>query len=155
MSSALKRRFNFETVKPISDKAFEIMLVKQQLASELGVLMQEVHISDSVIELLVTVFGELRTGQTMGGTPLKTPDAVMSTAEAVNIAHSACLQAIYLDNGELKSGHIAQQLVGVVFKDNAEDAKRLRYYLDTVIKERARTDDDYKSFYDASRELSQ
>lgn len=154
MSSALKRRFNFETVKPISDKAFEIALVKQQLANELGELHRAVRAPDAVIELLVTVFQELRQGQTLSGTPLKTPDAVMSSAEAVNIAHSACLQAIYLDDGKLKPAHIAQQLIGVVFKDNAEDAKRLRYYLDTVIKERARKDAEYKAFYDASRDLA-
>jgi hypothetical protein len=44
-------------------------------------------------------------------------------------------------------------LVGVVFKDNPDDAKRLRYYLDTVVKERARKDADWKSFYEASREF--
>lgn len=103
-----------------------------------------------MIELLVTIFNELRRGQTEQGTPIKTPDAVMSTAEAVNIAHAAALKAIYLGNGELHSGDIAQQLVGVVFKDNAEDGKRLRYYLDTVAKERGRKDADWKALYDAS-----
>ena len=153
MSSALKRRFNFETVKPIQDRAFEIELVQYQLKQELKELYQHVKIKPQVIELLVTIFNELRTGQSLQGANLKTPDAVMSTAEAVNIAHAASLQAIYLGNGELQAGHLAQQLLGVVFKDNADDAKRLRYYLDSVVKERARQDKDWKEFYEASREF--
>lgn len=154
MSSALKRRFNFETVKPISDKQFEIELVNYQLKNELGDLYTEVNVQQNVIELLITVFQELRKGETQGGANLKTPDAVMSTAEAVGIAHSACLQAIYLDDGILNAGHLARQLIGVVFKDNQEDAKKFKYYIDTVIKERARKDNDYKMFYEASREIS-
>ncbi len=153
MSAALKRRFNFETVKPIQDRQFEIELVNLQLKQELKELYSEVNIRPQVIELLVTIFNELRTGQSLQGASLKTPDAVMSTAEAVNIAHAASLQAIYLGEGELKAEYLAQQLFGVVFKDNADDAKRLRYYLDTVVKERARLDANWKAFFHASREL--
>ncbi|MCU4537909.1 AAA family ATPase [Acinetobacter bereziniae] len=153
MSAALKRRFNFETVKAIRDRKFEIELVGLQLKQQLAELYQEIQIRPQIIELLVTIFNELRTGQSLQGASLKTPDAVMSTAEAVNIAHAAGLQAIYLSDGILKAEHIAQQLVGVVFKDNPDDAKRLRYYLDTVVKERARKDADWKSFYEASREF--
>ena len=151
MSAALKRRFNFETVKPIKNRDFEIQLVQLQLKQQIGDLYSELTVQPAVIELLVTIFNELRTGQSLQGANLKTPDAVMSTAEAVNIAHAASLQAIYLDDGVLKAQHIAQQLIGVVFKDNPEDAKRLRYYLDSVVKERARQDTDWKAFYDASR----
>lgn len=153
MSSALKRRFNFETVKPISDRAFEVQLVQHQLHHELQHLIHDIEINPNVLELLITVFQELRTGKTEQGATLKTPAAVMSTAEAVNIAHAACLQAIFLDNGKLSAAHIAQQLLGVVFKDHADDAKRLRYYLDTVVKERAKQDADWKAFYEASRVL--
>ena len=153
MSSALKRRFNFETVKPISDRAFEVQLVQHQLHHELQHLIHDIEINPNVLELLITVFQELRTGKTEQGATLKTPAAVMSTAEAVNIAHAACLQAIFLDNGKLSAAHIAQQLLGVVFKDHADDAKRLRYYLDTVVKERTKQDADWKAFYEASRVL--
>lgn len=153
MSAALKRRFNFETVKPIRDRQFEIELVQLQLKQQLAELYSELKVQPQVIELLVTIFNELRTGQSLQGATLKTPDAVMSTAEAVNIAHAAGLQAIYLSDGILRAEHIAQQLIGVVFKDNPDDAKRLRYYLDTVVKERARQDSDWKAFYEASREF--
>lgn len=153
MSSALKRRFNFETVKPIQDRAFEIELVQLQLKQQLAELHSELQIKLPVIELLVTIFNELRTGQSLQGANLKTPDAVMSTAEAVNIAHAAGLQAIYLGDGVLRAENIAQQLLGVVFKDNPDDVKRLKYYIDTVAKERARQDSDWKAFYQAAREF--
>ncbi|MBE9578748.1 MULTISPECIES: AAA family ATPase [Moraxella] len=151
MSSALKRRFNFETVKAIKDRQFEIELINTQLKQELKDLYKEVKIHQNVIEILVTVFNELRTGQSHEGASLKTPNAVMSSAEAVNIAHSACLQAIYLGNGELSANHIAEQLAGVVFKDNKDDAKKLSYYLDTVVKERGKKDKDWQAFYQGSK----
>ncbi|TCM61804.1 dynein-related subfamily AAA family protein [Acinetobacter calcoaceticus] len=153
MSAALKRRFNFETVKPIADREFEIQLVNLQLKQQLAELYKELNVQPAVIELLVTIFNELRTGQSLQGANLKTPDAVMSSAEAVNVAHAAGLQAIYLGDGTLRAEHIAQQLLGVVFKDNPEDNKRFAYYIDTVVKERARQDQDWKAFYEASREF--
>lgn len=151
MSSALKRRFNFETVKAIKDKNFEIELINVQLKNELKDLYKEVKIHQSVIDILVTVFNELRTGQSQDGSHLKVPDAVMSSAEAVNVAHNACLQAIYLDNGELTARHIGEQITGVVFKDNKDDAKKMSYYLDTVIKERGKKDEDWQAFYQGNK----
>lgn len=47
-----------------------------------------------VVELLVTTFQELRSGNTQDGGNIKTPDAVMSTAEAVNIAYACALKRI-------------------------------------------------------------
>ncbi|MDR1151669.1 MAG: AAA family ATPase, partial [Bifidobacteriaceae bacterium] len=59
MSAALKRRFNFETVKPISDREFEIELVGRQVDTELGAERDLVTIDRSVVELLVTAFRDL------------------------------------------------------------------------------------------------
>ena len=151
MSSALKRRFNFETVKPIQDPAFEIELINLQLKRELGALADEVTIPPDVVGLLVTTFQELRSGNTQEGANLKTPDAVMSTAEAVNIAYASALEAHYLGDNLLTGGAIARQLIGVVLKDNADDIKRMRFYMDNVARERARKDEHWKSFYDASK----
>lgn len=151
MSAALKRRFNFETVQAISDPQFEMELINVQLARELGDLAQQVTIPTDVIELLVTTFQELRSGNTQEGTNLKTPDAVMSTAEAVNIAHAAALEAYYLGDRSLNGGAIARQLIGVVLKDNSDDIKRMRFYMDNVARERARKDPQWKSFFDASK----
>lgn len=153
MSSALKRRFNFETVRPISDPAFEVELVLSRLRHELTGVGAEVAVEREVIALLVTAFQELRAGKTADGTAIKTPDAVMSTAEAVNIAFAAALEARYLGDGRLGPAELARQLQGVVLKDNADDLRRVRHYFDTVVRERARQDAEWKAFYDAARAL--
>ena len=107
--------------------------------------------SESVVDLLVTVFQELRQGTTKDGTSIKTPDAVMSTAEAVNIAYAAALEGYYLGDQSLSSAAIARQLIGVVLKDNADDAKRMRFYMDNVARERAKQDVTWKAFFDAGK----
>lgn len=153
MSSALKRRFNFETVRPIQDAQFEIELINKQLIAELGELNQQLNIPINVIELLVTTFQELRSGSTKEGGNIKTPDAVMSTAEAVNIAYACALEAHYLGDGILSAGAVARQLIGVVLKDNVDDIKRMRYYIDNVARERAKASPEWKAFFEASREF--
>lgn len=155
MSSALKRRFNFETVRPIRDHQFEVDLVMAQLARELAGSEAPVNVTRDVVSLLVTTFQELRAGQTQEGTAIKGLDAVMSTAEAVNVAYAAALQARHFNGGELTPREIAGQLQGVVLKDSADDAKRVRHYFDTVVRERARRDAQWKSFHDAARALWQ
>lgn len=155
MSAALKRRFNFETVKPIRDPAFEISLIQSQLENELGALATEITIPMDVVELLVTTFQELRSGNTQDGGNIKTPDAVMSTAEAVNIAYACALEAHYLGDGVMNASAIARQLIGVVLKDNPDDIKRIRYYMDNVARERARNSKEWKAFFDASKDFWQ
>ncbi len=153
MSAALKRRFNFETVRPIRDHAFEVELITSRLKRELGAEATHIVIRPDVITLLVTTFQELRAGTSKDGTAIKTPDAVMSTAEAVNIAYAAALEARYLGNGTLSSAGIARQLLGVVFKDNADDQRRMRHYVDTVVRERARKDGEWKAFFEVAKDL--
>jgi MoxR-like ATPase len=153
MSSALKRRFNFETVKPIRDHAFEVELVMQQVKRDLLAGNIDTVVDQDVVSLLVTTFQELRNGQTREGTAIKTPDTVMSTAEAVNVAYAAALEARHFGSGQLTPRELANQLQGVVLKDNADDLKRVQHYFDTVVRERARRDDNWKIFRDAARSL--
>ncbi|MCL2468562.1 MAG: AAA family ATPase [Micrococcales bacterium] len=150
MSAALKRRFNFETVHPIADREFEIELVGRQLDAELGDQRAEVTVDRPVLDLLVTAFRDLRTGATAEGTTIKRPETVMSTAEAVNVAVAAALEARHLGDGTVTPAQVARQLAGVALKDSAEDAKRLRFYLDTVVRERARRDPSWKVFQSAA-----
>ena len=81
---------------------------------------------------------------------IKRPETVMSTAEAVNVAVAAALEARYFGNGTMTPAEVARQLVGVALKDNQEDASRLRYYMDTVVRERARRDSGWKIFQSAA-----
>ena len=105
--------------------------------------------------MLVTVFQELRKGVANDGTHLKKPDAVMSTAEAVNIAHAASLEAAFLGDGTVTGAALARQLRGVVLKDNDEDIARVQYYVDAVARERAKHHAAWKSFYEESKTLWQ
>jgi MoxR-like ATPase len=148
MSSALKRRFNFETVQPIDDKMMEMHLVKEQTERLLSECEITVSYPEDTLDLLVTTFRDLRRGRTEEGATLEKPGAVMSTAEAVAVSLSACLDAYYFGGGKLDGGHITRQLVGTVFKDNREDAQKLEHYLNVVAKSRARRGGAWKAFYD-------
>jgi MoxR-like ATPase len=153
MSSALKRRFSFETVHPIADPAFERELVLQQVAARLARSGVQAEIGESAIELLVSVFQELRTGRTSEGVVVPRPEAVMSTAEAVNVAHAGALEAAFLGDGRVTGAHLARQMQGVVLKDDAEDGRKFKAYVDHIGKERARRGGDWASFHDAARRL--
>ena len=153
MSSALKRRFNFETVRPIRDHAFELELVLGQVQRELDGAGLQPRVERDAVGLLVTVFQELRAGATREGTPIKTLDAVMSTAEAVNVVHAAALEAAFLGNGQVTPRELANQLQGVLLKDSIDDVKRVQHYFDTVVRERGRRDAAWKAFGDAARGL--
>ena len=151
MSSALKRRFNFETVHPIADAAFEKELVAKQVAERMADHTIKPGLGDEVLDLVVSVFRDLRTGTTSEGASVAQPNSVMSTAEAVNVAHAAALDAAYLDAGKMSGEHVARQIRGVVFKDDPEDARKFRAYLDHIAKARAKRSKAWSDFYTAAK----
>ena len=138
MSSALKRRFNFETVHPIRELRQEVELVMRECERLLRESDAPTRVDRDVVELLVTVFHELREGVTGEGIQLERPSTVMSTAEAVSVAMSAGLDAHYFGEGSPGPAHVVRHLAGAVLKDNPEDMKKLRHYFDVVVKRRGR-----------------
>lgn len=152
MSSALKRRFNFETVAPIADAAFERRLVAAQVAERLAGQPLQPKVDIDLVALVVDVFRDLRTGRTSTGETVAAPMAVMSTAEAVNVTHAALLEAAYLGDGVADGGHIARQLTGVVMKDDPEDGRKLRAYVEQIAKARAQGSRLWRSFHLAARQ---
>jgi MoxR-like ATPase len=153
MSSALKRRFNFETVRPIGDRRLETRLVREQTEALLRQADVETRMDADVAELLVTAFHDLRDGVTVEGTVVERPTAVMSSAEAVAVGFAASLDAHYFGDGQVRGDHVARQLIGTVLKDNADDGTKLRHYFDVVVRERARRDRQWKAVLDARPEL--
>ena len=151
MSSALKRRFNFETVRPIANAEFERQLIARQVAERMADHPMAPALHDDVLGLIVDVFRDLRTGATSDGAVVAQPNSVMSTAEAVNVAHAAVLDAAYLDRGAVSGEHVARQIRGVVFKDDPEDARKFRAYLDYIAKTRAKRSRVWKEFHGAAR----
>jgi len=153
MSSALKRRFNFETVRPIADRKLETQLVREQTEALLKQASVEVDLPHDVVDLLVTAFHDLREGITSEGTVIEKPSAVMSSAEAVAVGYAACLDAHYFNDGDVGGEHIARQLIGTVLKDNPDDGKKLRHYFDVVVKQRAQRQASWRRVLEARREL--
>ncbi|WP_148598613.1 ATP-binding protein [Aquisphaera giovannonii] len=137
MSSALKRRFNFETVHPIRELRQEIELVGRECDRLLKEVSAPVQVPPQVVELLVSVFQELREGVSREGIQLERPSTVMSTAEAVSVAMAAGLDAFYFDGGRLGPRHVVRHLAGAVLKDNPDDLKKLKHYFDVVVKARS------------------
>ncbi|WP_329342816.1 AAA family ATPase [Streptomyces sp. NBC_00663] len=136
MSAALKRRFNFETVHPIADVEAETALVKRQATAAVERAGAAFGVDDAVLDVLVTVFRDLRAGRSVEGWDVERPGTVMSTAEAVQVAASLGVAAAYLPGGDsldLVPGH----LLGVVRKDDPADHARLLGYWDGPVRRRA------------------
>ncbi len=151
MSAALKRRFNFETVAPISEISQEMDLVQRESTRHLELSKVPVTLSPEITELLVTTFRELRQGKTTDGKGIEPLSAVLSTAEAVSTASAAGIHAYYYDNGVIHPRHLIQHMVGTVLKDNPDDLKKVQHYFEHVVK--ARRQAHWKDFYDARGDL--
>jgi MoxR-like ATPase len=137
MSAALKRRFNFEQIDPIASLSDEIRLVSAQASATLSASGVAMGLDASVLEALVTVFRDLRSGKTAEGWPIEQPGSVMSTAEAVSVATAMGLQQAYLGGARDPLGTMPGHLLGVVRKDDPADMARLRGYWDVAVKRRA------------------
>lgn len=133
MSAALKRRFNFETVFPIADLATELALVESEAARLLARSGVEAKPDPDVLDVLVTTFRELRQGRTEHGDALDRMSAVMSTAEAVSVAHAVGLRGWFLRGEPGTAADIVECLAGTAAKDDAEDLARLRRYLEQQV----------------------
>jgi len=152
MSAALKRRFSFETVFPIADKDSEVELVRRESARMLAESGVTVEQSEDVLDVLVTVFRELRTGYTENGDPVDTPTAVMSTAEAVSMAHAIGLRAWYLRSEGPSAADIVGAIAGTAVKDNAEDLGKVRAYVEHHSRRRGKA---WRDFHDARYQLNE
>ncbi|HEY7357824.1 MAG TPA: AAA family ATPase, partial [Ktedonobacterales bacterium] len=154
MSSALKRRFNFETVQPIRDLSLEVKLVMEQTERLLAEANAPIKVERDVVELLVTTFHELREGTTAEGKQLERPSTTLSTAEAVSVGLAGGLDAYYYGDKELTSAAIVRHLAGAVIKDNVDDLKRLRHYFDTIVQQRGQDKGGiWQAYYQARKWL--
>jgi len=154
MSSALKRRFNFETVQPIRDLSLEVKLVMEQTERLLAEANAPITVERDVVELLVTTFHKLREGTTAEGKQLERPSTTLSTAEAVSVGLAGGLDAYYYGDKELTSAAIVRHLAGAVIKDNVDDLKRLRHYFDTIVQQRGQEKGGiWQTYYQARKWL--
>jgi MoxR-like ATPase len=151
MSAALKRRFNFETVLPIADIRDEMALVQRQTAQMLDLVGIQARLDDDLTEVLVTTFAELRSGKTAAGKAIEPLTSAMSTAEAVSVGFAACVQAHYFGRRKADAGDVAQHLIGTAIKDEPDDVKKLRHYVEQEV--RGRKGRAWKDLYAARGHL--
>lgn len=149
MSAALKRRFNFETVHPIGKFEDELALVRRQTAAELPPARELDSADDAVLEAIVTLFRDLRAGVSVEGWAVEKPTAVMSAAEAVQVAGGVFTQGRFFPQRPVAE-NIVGMLLGVVVKDTEEDRERLVAYWDSVVERRAGAEPDsiWKALFD-------
>jgi MoxR-like ATPase len=138
MSAALKRRFNIIVLPTPKTIESEIEIVSKRvrdLASNLQ-LKAKVPAAEA-IEKVVTIFRELRNGQTLDGkAKLKTPSGVLSTAEAISVLANSMALAGNFGSGDVSPHDLASALQGSVVKDEEKDRTVWQEYLANVLKKR-------------------
>ena len=102
MSSALKRRFNFETVEPIKDIKLESEIITNQCESLFELANIDMNIDYDVVNVLATTFNELRNGRSEDNTKLQELNSIMSTAEAVSVYYQSALHSYYYADGKTR-----------------------------------------------------
>lgn len=146
LSAALKRRFNV-VVLPLPDDMDQEIAIIAKRVSEMG---QSLELpvpknAQQEIEKVVTMFRELRGGETLDGkVTLKTPTGNLSTAEAISVMVGSLSQANWFGSGEFSAEDISSNLVGAIVKDPVQDKAVLEEYLETVVKKRSGYADYYK-----------
>src|SRR6516165_2115969 len=90
MSAALKRRFNIVVLPTPKTLEMEISIVRKRVSELAGSLALKAKVpAADAIEKVVTIFRELRLGQTLDGkNKLKSPSGVLSSAEASSVLAS-------------------------------------------------------------------
>ena len=151
LSSALMRRFNVVVLPlPTSiDEEAEIVVKRVgEIGSELS--LPDIPAPDKEIARLVTLFKELRDGQTANGkTKLKSPSGSLSTGEAISVAVGAWAEAAHFGHGEIDATSLSANSVGAVVKNPVQDRIVLEEYLETVVRERS----GWRDLYDAIRDV--
>jgi MoxR-like ATPase len=134
MSAALKRRLNFEIIPPIRSLEAELAVVEREVGKLNKQSGLQIDIRRQVLEVLVTIFHELRNGQTLDGRSTdRLAGATMSTAEAVGVAHALSVHSYYYSEGRLGIDQLVHFIIGSALKDQPEDRRRLRHYFETEV----------------------
>lgn len=149
LSAALKRRFNYVHIPIIADQRTEQSVVRQRTAELMERYGLQAKVSPPVLDLLTTVFRELRQGKSKEGVGLKQPGTTMSTAEAIGCALDAALHARYFGDGTVRPADIARNLTGSVVKEDLGDLAALREYATLVGRKRAAKDAAWKELSEA------
>ncbi|AKU93941.1 MOXR-like ATPase [Labilithrix luteola] len=150
LSAALKRRFNYVHIPVVADQKTEVEIVGTRSAELLARYRIPAKVEKPVLDLLATVFRELREGVTSDGVKVQKPTTTLSTAEAIGVALDAAIHSRHFGSGIVGPAEVGRNLVGSVVKEDLGDVKVLKEYLNLVVKKRAATDTTWKAFHDAA-----
>ena len=153
MSAALKRRFNIVVLPTPSDMATEMEIVSTRVAQlSAGLDLNARQPDGDVVEKVVTIFRELRSGATLDGKQkLKATSGVLSTAEAISLLANSMALAGSFGDGRVSDADLAAALQGAVVKDEDKDKLTWKEYLENVMKKRGSA---WLPLYRACRELN-
>ncbi|MGN0469780.1 MAG: AAA family ATPase [Acutalibacteraceae bacterium] len=154
MSSALKRRFNFETVNPVNDVRLEKQIIINEVEQTALANKIEMPVDTDVAELLASTYHELREGVSDTGIKIDKPSAVMSTAEAVSVYYQTLSDAWYYEDNKLSLRNLTENLNNAVCKDSKDDLSKLKSYFTTVVKAKSeKVGGIWKEFYETRKYL--
>ncbi|NJO87011.1 MAG: AAA family ATPase [Lewinella sp.] len=149
LSSALRRRFNMVVLPLPATLDEEVRIVTDRSQAMASSLALPTDFPDSAAEIrkLVTIFRELRSGQTEDGrTKLKSPSSTLSTAEAISVVNQTQALATYFGSGgRWEARDLAAGLTGAVVKDTQRDEIAWREYLEVVVRNRKGWEELYAS----------
>lgn len=153
MSSALKRRFNIIVLPSPANLETEVDIVTRRVAEISGNYQLKARLPHKeIIEKIVTVFRELRQGQTLDEKQkLKSPSGVISTAEAISLITNSMALAASFGDGTVNDHDLAAGLQGAVVKDEEKDKLAWTEYLENVMKKRGA---EWRGLYNTCRELN-
>ncbi|WP_295154923.1 AAA family ATPase [uncultured Brachyspira sp.] len=134
MSSALKRRFNFETVEPIKNPKLESEIITNQCQTLLELSDIDIDIDYDVVDVLAVTFNELRSGKSFENAKIQELNSVMSTAEAVSVYYQSALHSYYYGDKNIKMSTVVENLIGSVAKENKDDLPKLKNYFNNSVK---------------------
>ncbi len=149
LSAALKRRFNYIHIPIVADHKTEVTIVQQRSTELLRRYDLPTRIPPAVIDLLATIFREIRDGKTSDGVSIKKPSTACSTAEAIAVALDAALHARFFGSGQVGPADVARNIAGAIVKEDLADLAVLKEYVVLVARKRATKDASWKEFHDA------
>lgn len=138
MSAAIKRRFNIVVLPSPKELDTEIDIVRKRVRElALSLDLSAEPPADDAIEKVVTIFRELRSGQTLDGkNKVKSPSGVLSTAEAISLLANSMALAGNFGDGTVAAHDIAAGLQGAIVKDEEKDHVVWDEYLKNIMKKR-------------------
>lgn len=149
LSAALKRRFNYIHIPIVADQKTEVQIVQQRSTELLERYDLPIKIPPPLIELIATVFREIRDGKTAEGVSIKKPSTTLSTAEAISVALDSALHARFFSSGSIGPKEVAKNLVGSIVKEDLADVAVMKEYVVLVAKKRGVNDKNWQEFHDA------